>query len=83
MNKESSHSGKEPDPYSLNIAIVAGSVVVGGMKAVDNGEMKVLPVGMDRVGWVFHGGMKVLAVGIDRVGWVFDGGMKMLAVGMD
>lgn len=75
MNKESSHSGKEPEPYSLNIAIVAGSEVVEqiglpveGQKAVDDGGMSVLAVGMDRAGWVFDG---VLAIGMDRPGWVY------------
>lgn len=69
MTKESSHSDKEPDPYSVNIAIVAGSVVgvdktgwflVGGMETV---------VGLDQVGWVLDGGMKVV-VGMDKGGWL-------------
>ena len=64
MNKESSHSETEPDPYSVNIAIVAGSVVgvaktgwftVGGMEAV--------------VCWVLDGGMKVVA-GMAKGGWL-------------
>lgn len=75
MTKESSHSDKEPEPYSVNIAIVAGSVVavdktgwfiVGGTETV---------VGLDQVGWVLDGGMRVV-VGMDKEGWLPVGWIK-------
>ena len=75
MTKESSHSDKEPEPYSVNIAIVAGSVV-----AVDKtgwfivGRTETV-VGLDQVGWVMDGGMRVVA-GMDKEGWLPVGWMK-------
>ena len=75
MTKESSHSIKEPDPYSVNIAIVAGSVVAldkagwflaGGIETV---------VGLDQEGWVLYGVMKEVA-GMDKGGWLPVGWMK-------
>jgi len=46
--KEFSHSGNEPDPYSLNIRIVAGSVI--GID--DVGWLPGLIVGKGKVGWL-------------------------------
>ena len=75
ITKESSHSAKEPEPYSVNIAIVAGSVVavdktgwclVGGIETV---------VGLDQEGWVLDGGMKVVP-GMDKGGWLPVGWVK-------
>ena len=75
ITKESSHSAKEPEPYLVNIAIVAGSVVavdktgwclVGGMETV---------VGLDQEGWVLDGGMKVVTR-MDKGGWLPVGWVK-------
>ena len=80
INKESNHSFNNPDPYSLNIAIVAGSVQYTGVACAVRAAWFIVDGmrarGARRDG--FMPGEVTVAVKMGKAAWLNEKGMRLV-----